>query len=1797
MSQASAIGPRKWMEEPTMPMVEGLLASGLINQDTRVKLKEINPNLKDEYQNHNFKKTNKVSSKRTTSTSCKSKDGSKKSTKPNEGQESYYQKRKLLKLDQSSRLSHTKAKSTSLSESTSNYLSFVDPPPNFHISNDGNTNLNQYYSDDNNVSIGIPIDQLLLTKKRCVGKREIQRLLSDYMNKKNAYMTTIANTQMCKNDNDELNDPSFQYKELKKMLDITFATWNTAITTIRGYSDEYARLLYEIKKFYQTRVEKFPEIIAKYDEKIADLNSANDFQKETIDQINITIANKDNEINTLRKKMNELSLKITHLEIDKEEMNNRINDAEYMKEHIEEEYNTAVFKITKYEEEKKQSLHVLQSTQELLESCQNQIAHQETVIGKYEEEGASFRPLYTRAAYENQQYVKELNDLREQMKNMVVKQVTVSVEVQTNPVKIGNETKSKRNLNASRSTKKSSKKIRKLQSTINVGKLIEKYDPTVLNSTAAATPEPKKKMKKPSSTSKKVTQTSIMSPTNTNKFNNNASELMTPDQSLNPSSAVSPLIGEYIEKKQGILKSSDNFSHIVHCVSFDSVSDIFDISRDTQLASSQVSFARDPSNITFTNFKATAEDIRLAKSQAIFLNKGNEKKRSKCKTTNPSATLSPIISQSQNCTTSETVIQEESSACPTSNASPMQYQNSNTFQSPIPKRLTFQSPSPTSPLLQLPVDYVINEGFYIDAQLLVSCAYRLLPLPLGTSSKLIHQADPLIESVIRTGSGNISARSSDQCNVPTIKSFNWLIQRIIDFFHSVINLDKTSSPTFNSVAMLRAVIAENTKIESLSERILQDLIKTAMLYQQVPIVSVFLKVVTYEITTDEYKFLNMLFNIAFEFIYPKIGSLLANPELTPNSPTYQFLIHRDICNDIASKIFGHFKKEVTKMVNSITSCAKWPDMIDFWEFALKMITLFTKTHKQFQRQIRAILTLVRLNTNQKENITNNDDVIVTKQNFNDFMVFIRPTIKTKEIDKLYNRFNLECQHKTSVDSPVYNHKYMGFTGMYGKEEKPPSNTQLNFIRFCSAFPEITEDILALKFKEDFHLIYYSLTTPLQTLLQFIFKRFTEYAMFTQPRLLNPLLDMTKPVLLQMRNALLRCDTSMAFSCYRHVLQLIDLKCSEACPFTIFNEKIKIEAVDEVIKLVIAREKIAASHIFATEYSEYIKNMDGKEAKKNDINNDDASKEESQTDEENQNKEDQINEINKEKETEKDDQSQTKEDDDNKKENQINKESEKETKEENLNNQNQSNKESQSKGADQTQKSYQTNNEDKDNANNEANEIREEKKENQDNKDCKANNADQDKETNKSDENNIKKVTDHTKEEKQSGDSRKTIEKQTSEEIHDHIEMNQEENNQVKKDDKVNDNNKEEKDCHENENVGSKKSSQANEADILSNENQSNEKSQQNKENKRNNNNTTVTSSNENQNKAETQTQEANQTKKTNSAKPTRKYKMFSPTSRLRQSKEKNQNLENKDNNVDKSKIQNKEEDQTKKENQNDIDSNTDSQVKDDQSNDASQASKDNQNNISDGNKEDDVNQTKKEIKDNENSQSKTFNHTDNKFKFFSPISRRKPSLEKRSHKNIRTDEVKKVDKQEEKINLENQTIGISQEKEENKRIEESTINKDHQDEKEQIKQNIQNEIINQIDQEEENQGIQDNLPVSNVMIRQNSQSTNDDQIINDSENKEIDSGHTNDSDIQNNNYVNDENNPRNANTIENDNANKEIFKKLAQKYKFNQKKFSKYSHKNESNNKAIQENQLNDDKANKDKNEISDDSENPQRAE
>ena len=1017
MSQSSAPGACKWMEEPVMPMVEGLLASGLINSTTRVKLKEIDPNLKDEYQNRNLKRTNKSSSTKPATSSTQRSNASKKISNRTEDQEPHYQKKKLLRYNQSSKSSHTKSVSPSLGESTSKYLSFATPPPNFSIQNNENVNSNQYNQDDNSISLGIPIDQILLTKKRYIGKRDIQRLLSDYMNKMNNYMTTIADSQMCKEENNILNDPSFQYKEMDKMLNTTFATWNSAITTIRGYSDEYARLLYEIKKFFQKRVEKFPEIVQKYDEKITNLNSLNDSQKEEIDRINSIITDKDNEIVTYQKKIDDLSLKIYHLENDKEELNARINNAEYSKEHIEEEYNTAVFRLTKSEAERKKSTQVLQSTQELLESCRSQIAHQEEVIVKYEEEGAGYRPLYTRAASENQQYIKDINDLREKMKNMVVKQVTVNVEVQTNPVKIVNETKSKKTAGTMRSTKKSSKKLRKQQSTVTVRNIMEKYDPNVLNSTATTTPENKKKKKKPSSASKQIKNSKVLSPTNLVLKGNNSAEASAPT-SVNVSAAVSPCLNEYMLKNQGILKSSEKFTPIVHCVSFDSVSDAFDMSGDTQPASnfgrnrshscfsreqshtnfsreqSRASFSREQSNATFTKDQSHASFSReqsnatfaldqsnasfaleqstpsfardqsrikfvtkdssnkksdarsYSKSHSHLLNKETEH-HSKCKSANNTPTLSPIISQS--CTQSLSMSSESSSGC-----SPDQCR----FLSPTKSIAISAEEIVEEPTL--PPDYNIRETFDVDSDTLISCVYRLLPLPLGTSSIFIHHADPEIENIMQNKSGNTSARLTESSIVPNYKSYNWLIQRIIDFFHSVLNLDQTSNQYIDSVTMLRATISENTKIEALSERIFQDVIKTALMFKQIPIVSVFLKVVTYEITTSEYKFLNMLFNLAFEYIYPSVQSLIDDPDLSPNSPTSQFLIHRSICEEIATKIFKHVEKEAFEAVQSIPSDFRWPDLIDYWEFTLKMISFFTQTHKQFQRQVRAILTFKQM---------------------------------------------------------------------------------------------------------------------------------------------------------------------------------------------------------------------------------------------------------------------------------------------------------------------------------------------------------------------------------------------------------------------------------------------------------------------------------------------------------------------------------------------------------------------------------------------------------------------------------------------------------------------------------------------------------------------------------------------------------------------------------------------------------------------------------------------------------------------
>ncbi|OHT17696.1 hypothetical protein TRFO_01009 [Tritrichomonas foetus] len=1156
--------PHKWMEEPAMPMVDGLIASGLITPNTKIRKREHEPNLLDLPKAS--KKVKKPSRPFTTPTSvCSTPPNEKSLTNfhqnnnrssnhlnnhsdnqtiyqtshprsvaniPKCSPQKYQRARARTAFNSpklSPKISPTNSRSNSPLSSTNNFASFAIPPAQSFTSP----------PNDLQEPIFLSIEELLSTKKRYASKREAELLLAEYVTKIDQY-------NLCLRD----ENPQNQYEKLQQMLNFTFLSWNSAISAIRGYSEEYARLFIEIKRFFQNRVERFPDIVNNFNEVITSISNENSIQKSENLQIQETLTHKNLELDKLTEKISTDSQTIQQLKEEIKELNTKFNNSEYSKENLESEYNSTMFRLSKTEEEKKQALNQLQATKAILDNCREQILQQETLIAKYEEEGAGFRPLYIKATADNQTHLREIEKLQAQMSHMVKKQETKEVEVQTvQMIKDSPHIKSSKKSNQKSKNTGSKKGIQNSEDHFRDDRS-KHHSPSRITSKRPFADDHISKsidrimIQKPllkDSTSDEssnnasdqndiieITSLFNMATNKTSTQNDNSHDTKYNNhQNLSPNINIKNNIGENSDK---VMKNGSILTEI------NNIEDAYDnkepgINIDTDIALKE-----------FINLSSSA------KSASKKMQKRADKKKS--------TSLSSFSSVS----------------------------------------------SSLQPNILLPADYEISDSFTGDSQILINCIYRLLPLPLHSNINV--GSNPIQKTINTTitnhsandnsnwssnnniGNNSRNARSANalsrnsaavikslvktHTNEP--KSYCWMVQKIVDFFHSILNLDQISNTSIDATMMLQHTISEKTKLGALSERILTDLIGTAQCYEQTPIAYFFFKVILMEISTEEYKFFNMLFNIAFEYLYPPVNKLLEDPDLS--TVTRQFLIHRKICEQIASLLFKHLKPADNEILNNLFNLndltsinnnssnennkayikqdKSYPDLLDFWDFSQKMITLFTETHVKFHQQVKGILTLIGWNVSE-------ENAAITPQIFSDFLVFIRPSIGTAEIDRIHERFCLGNQLNQTEDNLS------------------------TFIHFCSDFPEVVEDVLNLKGKEEFTKLFNSLTSPLQNLLTFIKKRFTDYARYIQPHLQPQLTDQTRNILYQMRNALLRCDVSTSFSCYRHILQVIDLKYSEVNPFLVFSPNIKMNEVKETVKLFIAREKVVAAHLFSEGY--------------------------------------------------------------------------------------------------------------------------------------------------------------------------------------------------------------------------------------------------------------------------------------------------------------------------------------------------------------------------------------------------------------------------------------------------------------------------------------------------------------------------------------------------------------------------------------------------------------------------------------
>ncbi|KAH0794673.1 hypothetical protein GPJ56_001425 [Histomonas meleagridis] len=881
---------------------------------------------------------------------------------------------------------------------------------------DPNTNFFKQSPNNQNQQSRLFILDQVSSERKFTGKRDAVLLYNEY----HKYLESI-------------NLDNFDNKaEIAESIEITTFTLNKLIFHIRGYSEYYARLLNEIKTFFIQRVTQIPKI-HDFFTNIINENKEQISQLETQCTQNVTeINNNKQTIDELQKQINESKDELTNTNTLLQETQEKLEEEIFSKDLVQNEINSLKFKLAKTEEEKNEALKRVQSTEHLLENAKEQSRGREDLLAKYETEGAGFRPQYLKASEEISKLKEKIKYLKELNANMVQKQITIDVEVQTDEI----TTTKSQNVKTRSRTNTLEKKTN-----ISSDDLLANY----------------KEMYRNISNEKLKT----ISEDAENKDLIKSKNLITNNKKINKKSFVHNSMKANSRKRKGS----------------------FRIKEANPLNASSSSLSSSENSITIVPPKEEETKIK-----EMLSNKTETE-------TKPTENKTNINDNNDNANKAELKIEKSSNAI-----------NNNNKEK------------------ELPSDYKIDNSKIKPSQTLLNCILRLLPLNID----LVILSSPYqyIDTIV----------TNDKC---VLKPYYWVISKIVDFFHSVVETESENNLNETVINLFKKKLKEMTKIESLAIRLFNDIIYSCNSYKtQSSIVDFFMKFIYQEYTIVDFYFVNAIFNLCFEYIYPKVSDVVDNPDILPMSP--QFLIHVDVIKKISYEITNEDIEELkAQTINTVHN-----DLIDFFVFAKKLLSLFRIANQQFHEQVKNILLLIEWTPNAD----------VTQIMFSEFFILIDPTFDTTKISSFWEKFKLEN----------------GFNN---------ESNQVNmdvFFQVCMEQPELTNEILELPYQKAFKKQFSELSNPVRNLLIFLRKHFTSFVFQVLKIIPENLMKIALDVVKKIRDMLLKCEVAMAFAFYRHFLQLIDLKMAEEKPFVVFSPNISSESVEDLMSMIEIREKLAVS---------------------------------------------------------------------------------------------------------------------------------------------------------------------------------------------------------------------------------------------------------------------------------------------------------------------------------------------------------------------------------------------------------------------------------------------------------------------------------------------------------------------------------------------------------------------------------------------------------------------------------------------
>lgn len=425
-----------WLQEPSSSLIDSLVACGLVSSKTRITQKpKPQPNLKTTPPNVKLPKAQLLSNEQIPKTPL--------STKPKFTQNPIsplYNNRSPTQIRSATPSFDRKKSSTSQLRSrtpkdnrkivpsnisrTTEIDSFTTP------AKDDETNISMARSDDADYLCSQEefyaktpdISEYMGNNRKYAGKKDALELASNY----HALLKTV--------NLEDYSNPDSLSEGIQKSLDFTLLTFNKLILQLRGFSEEHAKLLVEIKNFFTQRIQQLPEMSQIYTEKLKEADQRVESMKEVEQHLQNEITDREMTIKSLQNEIDQGQSRYEKLNLLLQQTQEKYNNIIITNAQVEDDKKSLMFKLSKSEEALNQAQQTATANQEMLNNARAQLKSQETLIEKYQQEGAGFRPLYLKATDENSKLKDQIDELLQKIQGMVYRQETNEAEVQTDPV-------------------------------------------------------------------------------------------------------------------------------------------------------------------------------------------------------------------------------------------------------------------------------------------------------------------------------------------------------------------------------------------------------------------------------------------------------------------------------------------------------------------------------------------------------------------------------------------------------------------------------------------------------------------------------------------------------------------------------------------------------------------------------------------------------------------------------------------------------------------------------------------------------------------------------------------------------------------------------------------------------------------------------------------------------------------------------------------------------------------------------------------------------------------------------------------------------------------------------------------------------------------------------------------------------------------------------------------------------------------------------------------------------------------